>query len=760
MVFPTLSFRDLFLIRLHSYDLPQEAYTSCVYPRQSANGSTVIVYGHERGLRIIWYAGKTFKSAKKNNPATNTNGTAKSDPMVIDLDDDDDQEQPAAGDASVVPAEFEDEEEEVDPAKPYRGILRQIDIPLGSSALRIATPHISKDLAQAPPDSWPPIYHDRILVTVACADSSLRVLIAPLVPPSPELHDISKLDIQTLKILGPNSHQEFITDIAITHTIRAEGEEVEAETQAQMRLQTRSQPAPISTDADSQRWALLIASLSCTESGLLLVHQIPLQGNGTLSTKPEHLLPIRRQFLRSSALGARIAFNPSCYPADRHSSLLLTLPAASTVKLYKVFVNYPRERRGSTATSDSASTRASLRTSGSDKGRILLTFLPPFVHDPTAILPRRKKCLDAQWVASGRAVVSLLEDGEWGIWDLEAVGPNSSGIGSNLVRGQSNISGIQGGSITRFAIRSNIFASEMKKETSSSTQVRAATTSLAPMTPSTRKVRSEGLFQGTSKQDVRSASARNVRGYISVEEHPPHNGRPLDESVIISYGGENVYISSLSAFWRAEIKPARLPIIRLGGQELRGIATLPQATDDMPTTSIARFGLASSSLPDFVVQTPHRLILSVHALSVSADQPWRSLTGTEAISGAHTHPTFDQVLLNSGDLDVDGMDRILSNMGTVGRGSKPLDLSGNKMTFNYGNQDGGEDEEDVDMMVTSPTPSKYSARGLPAARIQRGEKRRGSYEHARLPATSLQREEEHRGSYGRAQPSTQRRIFS
>lgn len=660
--------------------------------------------------------------------------------MVIDLDDDDGEEQSAAKDASVLPAEFEDEDEEIDPASPYRGILRQIDIPLGSPALRIAIPHISKGIAQAPPDSWPPIYLDRVLVAVACADLSLRVVIAPLTPPSPDADDLSKLEIQTLKIFGPNSHQEFISDIAITHTVNSEGEQTDAETQVRPRPQTRSQPTQVSTNADSQRWSLLIASISCTESGLLLVHQIPLQANGFLSAKPEHLLPLRRQFLRSSALGATIAFNPSSYPADRHSSLLFTLPAASIVKLYQVFPNHPRERRGSTATSDSVSSRTSLRTPGSDRGRILLTFLPPFVHDAGAVLPRRKKCLDAQWVAGGRAIMALLEDGEWGIWDLEVVGPNSSGIGSNLIRGQSNISGLQGGSITKFAIRSNISPSEVKKETSSSSLAQPSSGSLAPMTPSTRKVRSEGLFQGALKQDVGSASPESVGGYICVEEHPPHNGRPLDESVIISYGGENIYLSSLSAFWKADIKPARLPVVRLGGQESRGLAILPHTPDDKPTTRTVLFGLASSSLPDFLVQTSHRLILSVQALSPATEQPLRSLAGTQAIPGSHANFTSDQALLNSGDLDVDGMDRILSTMGTSGRQSKPLDLAGNSMTLNYDDRDEEGDDEDVDMMVASPTPSKYSVRGLPAKRGRFAEREDGPSERAR--------------------PSTQRRIFT
>lgn len=98
--------------------------------------------------------------------------------MIIDLSDDDEQDQST----DIPTPEFEEEEEEIDPASPYRRILRQIDVPLGSPALRIAFPHIPKDIAQATPDSWPPIYLDRIVVAVACADLSLRVITAPLLP--------------------------------------------------------------------------------------------------------------------------------------------------------------------------------------------------------------------------------------------------------------------------------------------------------------------------------------------------------------------------------------------------------------------------------------------------------------------------------------------------------------------------------------------------------------------------------------------------
>lgn len=656
--------------------------------------------------------------------------------MVIDLSSDDDEDRST----SMSPPEFEAEEEEIDPAKPYRGILRQIDIPLGTQAFRIAIPHIPKDVAQAPPDSWPPIFLDHIVIAAACADSSLRVVIAPLLPPSPEVHDLAKLGIQSLKIVGPNSHQEFISDIAITHTITVEGEHPDAETQARSRPQTRSQPNHASPDDDSQKWSLLIASISSTGSGLLLIHQIPLIGQDSLSSKPEHLLPLRRQLLRSSALGATISFNPSSYPTDRHSTLLFTLPATSTVKLYQVLPTHSRERRGSTATSDSASTRASLRTSGTDKGRILATFLPPFVHDTSAIAPRRKKCLDAQWIAGGRAVIALLEDGEWGIWDVEAVGPNSLGTRSNLIQGQSNISGLQGGSITKFAIRSTIFPSEGKQALSSDRQAQPTSGSLALMTPSTRKIRSEGLFHGTSHQDMDQSTSQSLRGGICVDEHPPQNGRPIDESIVISFASENIYIPSIAAFWKSDIKPVRLPSVRLGGQQPRRVGLLHAADDKAPAGG-AVFSSSSLSVPDFLAQTSHRLVLSVHGLSDTTEQSLMSLNSAEALPLSFANSTSDQVLLNSGDLDVDGMNRILTNMGTAGPISKPLNLSANNMYLNRGDwtQEGA--DEDVDMMVTSPTPLGHPS-------------------HAFSAQTSRSSRERRRLSYERATPSTERRIFT
>lgn len=629
--------------------------------------------------------------------------------MVIDLDDDDDE--PAAEQTQADAAEFAQEDEEVDEYAPYGDILRYVDIPLGTAAARIAIPSVPRDLPQAPPESWPSIFLERIVVAVACTDLTLRIVSVPLDPPAPGIRDISKMDVQTLKIFGPNSHQEFISDISVTHTSFVSLEEDNDEAQQKTRAQTRLQSKKEGTEPEAeQHWSLLIASVSCTGSGLLLVHQIPLQSSNQISTNPEHFLPIRRQYLCCSTMSAKLSFNKCPYPAERHSNILITLPASCCVKLYQVFPTYTRERRGSTATADSMSSTRSSRTYGSERGKFLITFLPPFVEDNTEVIQRRKRVLDAQWIATGRAITALLEDGEWGIWDLEAVGPSSSSTGGNLIRGQGNISGIHGGSMSRFAIRSSIFpfVETKQKSSASDAQSQPASGSLAPMTPSTRKLRSEGLFQGSKRDDPKPLDAQHPFGSIYVEE-TTSNRLPHDEAVMLSYAEENIYIASILSFWKGEVKPLRLPGVRLGGQTPRSISILPrQDSSNRPS------GLFDTvSMPNFLIQTSHRLTLSLNPLS---SQPGTTDTSTQTVPGQFS----DQALLASGELDVEGMGRILDDMGGNVL-KKPMNLFTKSVGFRIDDQD-KDDNGDVDM-TASPIPARYNTSGRAKIESQTSQRR-------------------------------------
>ncbi|KAL2399717.1 hypothetical protein ABEF95_001721 [Exophiala dermatitidis] len=687
-----------------SYELPHEAFTSHVYPRQSSNGSTVIIYAHEQGLRLVWYGGRRFKPPKKDAPLAKVNGASKNDAMVIDLDDDDDEEESSAKQDKVPPAEFEEYEDEVDPYAPYRDVLRHVDIPLESAALRIATPHLPKDLAQAPTESWPSAYLDRIIIAAACADHSISIISAPLDPPSPEVevNDVSRLDVQTVRIFGVKTHPEFISDIAITHTALSPSGPEDDQVQLRAGKETTGPSKQKSIESSSQQWALLAASVSCTGSGLLLVHQIPIQSNGWLSTDAAHTEPIRKQYLRSSAMSAKVAFNTCPYPAERHSTLLITLPAASCSKVYQVFAPHIRERRGSTATTDTVLSGRSSRTSPGENGKFLITFLPSFIQDNSTADPRRKRVLDAQWVSGGRAVIALLEDGEWGIWDLEAVGPTASGAGNNLLRGQGNISGIHGGSMTAFAVRSNILASSTERKQKSIDQGNQPTTgSLALMTPSTRKTRSENLFHGQTA-DNPTAKPYSHKGSVYIEDKLSSN-RGRDELAVINFADVNVFVPSVLSFWKSEGKPTRLPNVRYGGQQPRSISLLPKPSNNDKAVSPGLFGVPTST-PDFLVQTDHRLILSLDPLSDTAD------AATQTVISAFPQRS-DQALLATGELDVDGMERILEDMGGAVK-SKPMNLFTKSVGFRI---DQDKDDQDVDM--GSPTPAKFSrSRNAPSQR--------------------------------------------
>ncbi|EDN03408.1 predicted protein [Histoplasma mississippiense (nom. inval.)] len=57
-------------------------------------------------------------------------------------------------------------------------------------------------------------------------------------------------------------------------------------------------------------------------------------------------------------------------------------------------------------------------------GAWLITLSPEFCRNPVGI-PQRKTVVDAAWVLGGKAIMVLLSDGSWGIWDPEGAGPRS-----------------------------------------------------------------------------------------------------------------------------------------------------------------------------------------------------------------------------------------------------------------------------------------------------------------------------------------------
>ena len=530
----------------------------------------MIVYGHKTGLRAVWYGGRSFKEPDPN-PKVNGN---KEEPMVIDLVDD----EPQRPDVSTAQADFEDEEGEIDPQEPYPDVLRYLDVPLGASVQRLAIPDSPEQL------------QTQIIVVAACTDLTIRVVTIPLDPPSPQNSDLSQLNVRSLKISGPGSHQDLITGIAATlhQTEEALGEH------------------DTTLDASSTT-SLLIASTSCTGNGLMLIHRLPAKAGGFCAAANE-VLPIRRVHLRAPLMSASLSFNNA-------SVLLITIPDAPCVKVYDPFPQtpYSRSRRGSVATTDSASSTRSSPMSESGNGKVLITLLSDSQsRDQTGLEPQRKRVLSSKWVLGGRAIITLLEDGEWGIWDLEAAGPTPSTKNQNLIKGQANVGGIMAGGSTRFALKGQLTKTVGGSNQTQNSQ--SASNGLIPATPHTRKTRAEGLFKGSSA--IGSDRASGPRdGYLVVKSSITTNN---EESVLMSYGPQNMYIPSILSYWKANTESyatARnshaidVPAINTAGQTLKSIDLLPRSSKQKRDNF-----LQDRTPPNVLVSTDSRLILLVQPL--------------------------------------------------------------------------------------------------------------------------------------------------
>jgi hypothetical protein len=320
---------------------------------------------------------------------------------------------------------------------------------------------------------------------------------------------------------------------------------------------------------------------------------------------------------------------------------------------------------------------------------------------------RRKRILDGAWVLGGRAVLVLLEDGEWGVWDIEGAGPPSAS-NKSLFTGQNNICGIQGGALTRFSLRGFIAppaTQALKTQQAESQDMQSA--KLAPMTPHTRKVRSDGLFRGSvSRNSSMTLSGSFAHGCISVTEYRQANvstAMPTNESILLSLGNTNLAIPSLLSMWRAEstskgsldnsgnIRPYPFTALHLGGEQQRSIAALSEPSN---ASASPLLGPGAAKMADVLISTDSRLIMLVSPISASqiSSAPAHQATGTAA-----GRTDADQILLTQGDLDIDGMDRILDSM-TNGNRRGPAHPA-KRVDFDV--------DEDGDVGMGTPTPKNH-----------------------------------------------------
>jgi hypothetical protein len=595
----------------------------------------------------VWRGGRPLKKTapppKQASKAQKVNGASNDAIMIIDSDDDE-PAKPAPA-QSMPQAEFEDEEEELDPDQPYPSMIQKVRLSFNTEVLHIAVPQVPTVSTLRPADTVPAIFSKKLVFTATCADSTIRVVTLPLNPPPHSAKDkaLSASSQYGEEVVKFHGHQSIARGVTMTWTSRGEPSakhgtdddmDVDAEGDARRtpgRRRKNQQSRSHSRPGAAAGFDILVATHSAELGGLFKIWRFELTETSVKAAHP--IVPYKSVTLRKPA--SRIAFNTAQYPKRRHSQLLIT-DLTGTARVYDPFAPASRKRRASGQTESGAFTAMFKSTFESVKSNSLT---PP-------VLATRKAILDAAWTSDGRHILALLADGEWGVWDCDQSGPSPPTDPA------------------AFSLRG--FVGTAEKEGSSngpSSPKRGGRSSLAPMTPNTRRRKEDNLFHGSS-----SGIAVPTRGGVSVASSTSPNGTVSEDSVIIWYGSEVYRISDLAKFWTRNSSANRGQ--SLPGPGLTQIHDIPLLGESI--TSITQFDTTAAASRmaigrDILIAAEHRLVLST-----STNQPLgRDLGAMFALSPAEEEDSrrADQALLTRGELDIGGMDRLLEDMESSGSGS-------------------------------------------------------------------------------------------
>jgi hypothetical protein len=592
-------------------------------------------------------------AAQPKQPAKPAKVNGASNDAIMIIDSDDDEPATTASKQPAPAAELDEEEEELDPDQPYPSFVQQLRLALNTEVLHIAVPQVPSVTSLRPAESIPALFATKMVFTVVCADCTVRVITLPLSPPP----DAAKEKPQSAKslfgeeIVKVQGHQSIPRGTSMTWTSRSvptfnkhasdemevDGEGDDAETQIR---QTREQSSGShSHKQGGDGFDLLVASHSAELGGLLKIWRFQLTETSVTTALP--IAPYRTVTLRKPA--SRVMFNTASYPKRRHSQILIT-DSTGTARIYDVFAPASHKRRATGSSTDTGGFVGTFR-SGFESNKSS-SYMP-------AALAARKPIIDASWVLDGHHITALLGDGEWGIWDVDSKGPSPP---ANPLS---------------FSLRGYVGTSD--KETSvsgASSPKRGGRSSLAPMTPNTRRRKEENLFQGSP-----SISATTPRGGISVASLPSSTGGVPEDSVIIWYGNEVYRIADLHKFWsRTASASSGTSLPSPGLTQVQDIPLLGEAI-----TSITQFDTTPQAsrmaVPrDLLISAEHRLIVS----TTTAQSLGRDLNAMFAQEHAESEQArrTDQALLSHGALDLGGMDRLLEDMHDSGPVSKSLTLGG------------------------------------------------------------------------------------
>lgn len=476
-------------------------YDVKTYPIQSPQGATVLIYGQENGVTLVWRGGRRFKSNddaaagnKQNGASTGSDVDAY---MVIDSDD----EAPAASGEFFDKPEFEGSTAE----GPYPEAVQTLDLNFGAPILKIAVMPISPIAAEDVANTGVALLGDTMVFAVSSITNDVYMVTLPLTPPSPQSKARASLKANLLSGKAGSGVWGESLILLSGQGKRSDGLAINL-------------IKPTGTGKSAKPTRAVVASHSKHASGVLQLWDVPLDPK----SKPERALePFQTEFLPSPLTS--ISFNPT------HTTQLLTVASPHAVRIYDYAV--------SSLPPDSDST-GPFPTQGS----WLLSLYQPFARPSQT----RKPVLDAAWISHGRAVFALLADGMWGVWDVDGASPLSStaAISTKLK------SGVKGAALTAFSISGYVEGTSSLRNITAQSKEKPSG-EFAPMTPHTRKQAAASLSSNATLDRLAT-----VRGGISVAALPAAGKAVRDESVVLWVGGhEHVcIIPGMARFWDSQLR--------------------------------------------------------------------------------------------------------------------------------------------------------------------------------------------------------------
>ncbi|KAL6813750.1 hypothetical protein J3E69DRAFT_114455 [Trichoderma sp. SZMC 28015] len=492
-----------------TYNLSRRVNDVQTYPIQSPQGATILIYGHDNGVTLVWRGGRRFKASKEAAPPQTSqkeqrNGASDDAVMIIDSDDDEPPAKSQAAQGYVDKPEFEDAVEKT----PYPEIVQTLDLAFGTAVLKVAVMPLVPCSAAEAGSNGEPILAERMVFAVSCATNDVYLVTLPLTPPSPESKARPELRADLLAgKAGSGSWGESLTLLG-GQTKHSEGLAI-------------TMVAPKSIDSSKKPLRAVVAAFSRQASGVLHLWDLALDDRSP-SQRPVE--PFQSEFLPAPLTS--ISFNPT------NTSQLLAVSSPHAVRIY--------DFAQSSLPSD-PDARGPFPTQGS----WLLSLYQPFTKTSSS----RKPILDAAWIAHGRAVFALLADGMWGIWDIEGAKPLQSGAAlSNKLK-----SGVQGAALTAFSVSGYVEGTGSLRTVATQQKEKHAG-EFAPMTPHTRKQAAASLASTTATSVDRLFA---VRGGVKSIGLPYTPGKALqDESLALWIGGlENVcVIPGVLRFWDSQLR--------------------------------------------------------------------------------------------------------------------------------------------------------------------------------------------------------------